>query len=136
MYRNALVSGFTIISLLLGLATTTPAEITLKPSPYSTNQPRSNPRATSKSSRSMKYVEMGIAAQKKGQSQIALLYYYQAIKTDKTNGHAFMGAAALLGATDDGILCMTAAAALFLDQGAQDSYEVAMKWLQDNDPTR
>jgi hypothetical protein len=90
----------------------------------------SQPQVSRKSQQSMRYVQLGWAAQKRGQQRQALLYYYQAVKLDQTNAVAFLAAGNLLGETEEGITCVKAAVALFRSQGNREGYEIARNWLE------
>jgi tetratricopeptide (TPR) repeat protein len=94
-------------------------------------QERNNqPQVSRKSQQSMRYVQLGWAAQKRGQQRQALLYYYQAVKLDQTNAVAFLAAGNLLGETEEGITCVKAAVSLFRSQGNREGYEIARNWLE------
>jgi hypothetical protein len=90
----------------------------------------SQPQVSRKSQQSMRYVQLGWAAQKRGQQRQALLYYYQAVKLDQTNAVAFLAAGNLLGETEEGITCVKAAVALFRSQGNREGYDIARNWLE------
>ncbi len=97
----------------------------------SQSQERNNqPQVSRKSQQSMRYVQLGWAAQKRGQQRQALLYYYQAVKLDQTNAVAFLAAGNLLGETEEGITCVKAAVALFRSQGNREGYDIARNWLE------
>jgi lipopolysaccharide biosynthesis regulator YciM len=81
----------------------------------------------------VKYVKLGWDAQQEGDKDQALLYYYKAVQSDKTNAYAFMAAGNLLGHTEDGHTCMKAAVALFRVQGNKEGYTAAVNWLQEGD---
>lgn len=77
----------------------------------------------------MAYVEKGLAAEEAGDETQAILYYYEAVKIDITNGFAFMAAGNLLGNIDDGKICVKAAALLFQAEQNEVGYKLAMNWL-------
>ncbi|WP_310485153.1 hypothetical protein [Chamaesiphon sp. VAR_48_metabat_403] len=85
---------------------------------------------------SMRYVHLGVNAQKmyqKTQKQRhfkqALYYYIEAIKTDKKNPFAYMGVGTLLGKTEEGILALKAAAILFYAEDNDEFYQLAIQYL-------
>jgi tetratricopeptide (TPR) repeat protein len=137
MYKKIFISSLTLASVLLGTINNAHAALTSNSKTISVVQieTRKSDRyqiaATTYSSQSMRYLELGMAAQKQGRDKQALLYYYKAITADETNAYAFMGIASLNGANDEGILYMTAAATLFKYQDNQKGYELAMKWLKE-----
>lgn len=132
MSKNIFISGLTFISVLLGAVNNAHAALTFSTDTISIVQAGTKEsKNPTTADRSMKYVDLGIAAQKRGQDRQALLYYHQALKIDETNAYAFMGAATLLGANDEGITCMKAAATLFQEQDNPEGYEVAMNWLNE-----
>ncbi|WP_310415595.1 hypothetical protein [Chamaesiphon sp. OTE_8_metabat_110] len=130
-----IISSLTLASLLFVTATSTRAELapdalTIRSNtsaPAVRHQPR---QLATNSQRSMGYVKMGLDAQKQGNPNQALEYYYQAVKTDNTNAVAFLLAGSLLGETDDGIACIKAAMLLFQAQENQEGYELAVAWLK------
>jgi cytochrome c-type biogenesis protein CcmH/NrfG len=147
MQRNIFSSGLTIISILLVTATSLKAELApgvrLKiqnierdadNTPEQQQQEpipkKSRSRLAANSQRSMEYVQLGVQAHKSGDDAQAALYYYEALKLDKTNAYAYMGAAMLAGATKDGVICMKAAAMLFRDQDNAKGYKLATAWLR------
>jgi tetratricopeptide (TPR) repeat protein len=157
MYKNTFIAGLTLLSICFATVSSTRAELardvnslTIKSIERSTtsrdrsNQPQqdtptqsqpqertSQPQVSSKSQQqSMRYVQLGWAAQKRGQQRQALLYYYQAVKLDQTNAVAFLAAGNLLGETEEGITCVKAAVALFRSQGNREGYEIARNWLE------
>jgi cytochrome c-type biogenesis protein CcmH/NrfG len=142
MFKHIFVSGLTLASIFFVTATNTHAELardvnslTIKNiDRVTTKQPTQNApqrrQIASNSAKSMEYTKLGIAAQKQGDEDSALLYYYQAVKLDETNAVAFLGAGTLLGWTKDGIACVQAAAILFQTQGNQEGYDLAMAWLE------
>jgi tetratricopeptide (TPR) repeat protein len=132
MSKNIFISGLTFISVLLGTINNAHAALTFSADTIGIVQAGTKESNNSTTAdRSMKYVDLGIAAQKRGQDRQALLYYHQALKIDETNAYAFMGAATLLGATEEGIACMKAAATLFQEQDNQEGFEVAINWLNE-----
>ncbi len=150
MSKNVLIASLTLISVIFGTAIGTKAELapnvnslTIKTiersndgssstQPNSNRPQRNNRRVATNSRRSMNYVKLGWEAQKNNDNDQALLYYYKAVKADKTNAYAFMAAGNLLGETDDGITCMKAAVALFKQQGNQEGYNVSLGWLEEH----
>ena len=137
MFKH-LLTTFTLVSLLLTTATSTRAELTPDSLTIQSSGSTATPRrhqpqlASANSDRSMGYVKMGMDAQKQGDPTQALEYYYQAVKTDKTNAVAFLLAGNLLGETDDGIACIKAAMLLFQVQENQEGYELAVTWLKEH----
>lgn len=141
MSKHLLVCGLTLVSVILATAEVAPAELapnvnsltiqTANPAktPASTNNKQRQLAADSESS--MRYVRRGLTAQKQGDERQALLFYYEALKLDRTNAVAFMAAGNLLGDTEEGITCMRAAALLFQQQQNQEGYEMATSWLQE-----
>jgi hypothetical protein len=153
MSKNTLVAGLTLLSVLLATASSTKAELapqinslTIKNIERSNTQERANPQEPSSTpqrkknrqvatntQRSMKYVKLGWDAQQEGDKEQALLYYYKAVKANKTNAYAFMAAGNLIGHNEDGNTCMKAAATLFRAQGNKEGYTAATNWLQEGD---
>jgi hypothetical protein len=153
MSKNTLVAGLTLLSVLLATASSTRAELapqinslTIKNIERSNTQERANPQEPSSTpqrkqnrqvatntQKSMKYVKLGWDAQQEGDKDQALLYYYKAVKADKTNAYAFMAAANLIGHNEDGNTCMKAAVTLFRAQGNKEGYTAATNWLQEGD---
>ncbi len=158
MSKNTLVAGLTLLSVLVATASSTKAELapqinslTIRNIERSNTQERANPsieesnpqapantprrkksrRVATNTRQSMKYVKLGWDAQQEGDKDQALLYYYKAVQSDKTNGYAFMAAGNLLGHTEDGHTCMKAAVALFRAQGNKEGYNAAVNWLQE-----
>jgi tetratricopeptide (TPR) repeat protein len=136
---KSIISSVTLASLLLVTATSTRAELapdalTIRSSRSTTapNRYRHQRQIATNSERSMGYVKMGLDAQKQGEPDRALEYYYQAVKTDETNAFAFLLAGNLLGKTDDGIACIKAAMVLFQAQNNQEGYELAVTWLKEH----
>jgi hypothetical protein len=162
MYKNTFIAGLTLLSVFLASATSTRAELardinsltiqniersTTNTGRSTTNTGRSTTnteRSTTNNERgsqrqiatntqqSMRYVQQGWAAQKSGNERQALLYYYRAVKIDKTNGVAFLAAGNLLGETEEGVTCVKAAVNLFRAQGNQEGFDLAMGWLQEH----
>jgi hypothetical protein len=159
MSKNTLVAGLTLLSVLFATASSTKAELapqinslTIRNIERSNTQERANPsseqsnpqpsntperkksrRVATNTQRSMKYVKLGWDAQQEGDKDQALLYYYKAVKADKTNAYAFMAAGNLIGHNEDGNTCMKAAATLFRAQGNKEGYTAATNWLQEGD---
>jgi hypothetical protein len=153
MSKNILVAGLTLLSVLLATASSTKAELapqinslTIKNIERSNTQERANPQEPSSTpqrkknrqvatntQKSMKYVKLGWDAQQEGDKDQALLYYYKAVKADKTNAYAFMAAGNLIGHNEDGNTCMKAAVTLFRAQGNKEGYTAATNWLQEGD---
>jgi tetratricopeptide (TPR) repeat protein len=142
MYKNTIIASLTFISVLLIAVASTRAEIakdvnslTIKKIERSTttrdsgNEQR---QVSPKAQQSMKYVQLGWAAQKRGNERQALIYYHKAVKLDQTNAIAFLAAGNLLGETEEGVTCVRAAVVLFQSQGNQEGYEIAMNWLQEH----
>lgn len=155
MSKNIFIAGLTLISIFLASATSTRAELardinsltiqniersTTNTGRSTTNTERSttnNERGSQRqiatnTQQSMRYVQQGWAAQKSGNERQALLYYYRAVKIDRTNGVAFLAAGNLLGETEEGVTCVKAAANLFRAQGNQEGFDLAMGWLQEH----
>ena len=139
MLKNIFVSGLTLASVVLATATSTHAELapnvnTLTIQKIQRAEPQQNNtpnRQAAKQDRSMEYVKLGWAAQKKGQDRQAIIYYDRAIKLDETNPYAFMASATLFGNTPDGVTCMKAALYLFQQQNDREGYNIAMNWLKE-----
>ncbi len=159
--KNTFLTGLTLATLVLATATSATAELaprinslTIKNIERSNSPERSNtqersnpqersnapertnrrrPRVATNSQKSMEYVKLGWAAQKKGDKDEALRYYLKAVQTDKTNAYAFMAGGALIGHNEDGTVCMQAAAKLFRDQGNEEGYKVAKAWLAEGE---
>jgi hypothetical protein len=142
MSKQLIISGLTFLSVLFASATTTHAELARGVNPSTiqnissatTNQRRNDPpkqQLASNSEQSMRYVRLGMSAQRRGNERQALVYYYQAVQIDKTNAVAFLAAGNLLGETEDGIICVKAAVALFQVQGNQEGYDLARSWLDE-----
>lgn len=142
MSKQLIISGLTFLSVVFASASSTHAELARgvnslsikNVSSSTTNQRRNDPpkqQIASNSEQSMRYVRLGMTAQKRGDERQALVYYYQAVKIDKTNAVAFLAAGNLLGETEDGIICIKAAVALFQVQGNQQGYDLAMSWLDE-----
>lgn len=142
MSKQLIISGLTFLSVVFASASSTHAELARgvnslsikNVSSSTTNQRRNDPpkqQIASNSEQSMRYVRLGMTAQKRGDETQALVYYYQAVKIDKTNAVAFLAAGNLLGETEDGIICIKAAVALFQVQGNQQGYDLAMSWLDE-----
>ena len=142
MSKQHIISGLTFLSVVFASASSTHAELARgvnslsikNVSSSTTNQRRNDPpkqQIASNSEQSMRYVRLGMTAQKRGDERQALVYYYQAVKIDKTNAVAFLAAGNLLGETEDGIICIKAAVALFQVQGNQQGYDLAMSWLDE-----
>ncbi|WP_295621359.1 tetratricopeptide repeat protein [Chamaesiphon sp. GL140_3_metabinner_50] len=141
MLKNIIASGLTLASVILVTATSTHAELapdinalTIKRIQRAQPQ-QNNPsnRQAANQARSMEYVKLGWAAQKKGQDRQAIIYYDKAIKLDDTNPYAFMASATLFGNTPDGVTCMKAALYLFQQQNDREGYDIAMGWLRQYD---
>jgi hypothetical protein len=153
MSKNTLVAGLTLLSVLFATTSSSKAELapqinslTIKNIERSNTQERANPQEPSSTpqrkknrqvatntQRSMKYVKLGWDAQQEGDKEQALLYYYKAVKANKTNAYAFMAAGNLIGHNEDGNTCMKAAATLFRAQGNKEGYTAATNWLQEGD---
>ena len=142
MSKQHIISGLTFLSVVFASASSTHAELARgvnslsikNGSSSTTNQRRNDPpkqQIASNSEQSMRYVRLGMTAQKRGDERQALVYYYQAVQIDKTNAVAFLAAGNLLGETEDGIICIKAAVALFQVQGNQQGYDLAMSWLDE-----
>jgi cytochrome c-type biogenesis protein CcmH/NrfG len=140
MFKHIFVSGLTFASILFVTATSTHAKlarnadfIAIKNVVQSTaessvkNVPQR--QIASNSQKSMEYFQLGWDAQTAGDNEVALRYYYRAIQLDETNAVAFLATGTLLGETDDGIICVKAAALLFHAQGNQEGYDLATTWL-------
>jgi tetratricopeptide (TPR) repeat protein len=140
MLKSTFVFSLTFISVLFATATTAHAELaprinslTIQNVERSQAAPEVNnddTRQAANHEQSMEYVQLGWAAQKKGQNEQALAYYGKALDLEETNAYAFMGAASLLGGTKDGITCMKAALVLFEQQENQQGVEAATAWLK------
>ncbi len=147
MYKQSLIAGFTLISILLAATTSTRAELasdinslTIKRIERSTTGRENNNvtnfnsgerQIATNSQQSMRYVQQGWMQQKRGNNRQALFNYYQAAKLDRTNAYAFLAAGNLLGETKEGVTCMRAAVTLFQNQGNQEGYNLAVSWLEE-----
>jgi hypothetical protein len=80
--------------------------------------------------KSMAYVKSGYEAEQAGDKELALRQYYAAMKTDLTNGYAFLFTGHLLGNDPIGIECLRVAAQLFEQQQDSEGYKVAVGLLQ------
>lgn len=146
MSKQAIIAGLTLASISLGAIASARAELandidplTIKRIERQTNSNDRNapvrdnsserPQIATNSQQSMSYVKQGWTLQKRGNKRQALIYYYQALKADRTNAIAFLAAGNLLGSTKEGISCMKAAATLFESQGNRAGYDLAMSWL-------
>jgi tetratricopeptide (TPR) repeat protein len=140
MSKHILACGLTLVSVILATTAKAPAELApnVNSLTIQTANPAKTPARTNKQRQiaadtesSMRYVRRGLAAQKQGDERQALLFYYEALKLDRTNAVAFMAAGNLLGDTEEGITCMKAAALLFQQQQNREGYEMATSWLQE-----
>ena len=140
MFKSTFVSSLTLISVLLATATSTHAELAPRINSLTIQNIESQAapevnnddgQLSADHEQSMKYVQLGWAAQKKGQNEQALVYYDKALKLEETNAYAFMAVATLLGGTKDGITCMKAALVLFEQQENQEGVEIATAWLRE-----
>jgi tetratricopeptide (TPR) repeat protein len=142
MSKQIIISGLTFISVVFASVAGTHAELARgvnalaikNVSSTTTNQRRNDPpkqQIASNSASSMRYVRLGVSAQRKGNERQALAYYYQAVQIDPTNAVAFLAAGNLLGETEDGVMCVKAAVALFQVQGNQEGYDLARSWLDE-----
>jgi cytochrome c-type biogenesis protein CcmH/NrfG len=142
MYKNTVVASLTFVSILLTSVASTHAELTRDINPLTiqkiersttTTNDRSNQRqVATNSQQSMRYVQLGWAAQKRGNERQALIYYHKAVKLDQTNAVAFLAAGNLLGETEEGVTCIKAAVVLFQAQGNQEGYNIAVNWLEEH----
>jgi tetratricopeptide (TPR) repeat protein len=148
MYKNIVIASLTLASVLLASISSTRAELasdinslTIKRIERSvTNTTTTTPireqgtqrQVATNSQQSMKYVQQGWAAQKRGNQRQALIYYHQAVKLDQTNAVAFLAAGNLLGETEEGVTCVRAAVVLFQAQGNQEGYRIAVNWLEEH----
>jgi hypothetical protein len=142
MARHPLIASLTFLSIVLAPIIGTRAELapnvnplTIKSIERATTIPdrdRQNRQLASTRERSLRYVQMGWAAQKRGEDCAALVLYYKAVKLDKTNAYAFMAAGNLLGEREEGITCMKAAVKLFRSQGNREGYNLATGWLAEH----
>ncbi len=141
MLKNIFVSALSLASVVLSTAIGTHAELApnvnsltiQKIQRAETQQNNTSNRQAANRDRSMEYVKIGWAAQKKGQDRQALIYYDRAIKLDENNPYAFMASATLFGNTPDGVTCMKAALYLFQQQNDREGYDIAMGWLREYD---
>jgi hypothetical protein len=144
MARHQLIASLTLFSIAIASASSTHAELApnvninsltidkIDRATTTTERTTPNRQLTSATQRSMRYVQMGWAAQKRGQDRDALMLYYKAVKLDKTNAYAFMAAGNLLGDREEGVTCMKAAVKLFRSQGNQEGYNIATSWLEEH----
>jgi Flp pilus assembly protein TadD len=141
MAKHQLFASLTLVSIVLAAASGTHAELapninslTIKKIERATTAPdrrTPNRQLTGTAERSMRYVQMGRAAQKRGADRDALLLFHKAVKLDKTNAYALMAAGDLLGDREEGITCMRAAVKLFRSQRNQEGYDLATGWLEE-----
>jgi tetratricopeptide (TPR) repeat protein len=148
MYKQTVIAGLTLAAISLGTVASARAELANDIDPLTikriesqttssgnrNNEPvrdtsSDRPQIATNSQQSMLYVKQGWTLQKRGNKRQALVYYYQALKADRTNAVAFLAAGNLLGNTKEGITCMKAAATLFEAQGNREGYDIAMNWL-------
>jgi tetratricopeptide (TPR) repeat protein len=144
MARHQLIASLIFISIAIGSTSSTHAEISpdvnldslkiekIDRATTETKRSAPSPQISSATQRSMRYVSMGWAEQKRGRNRVALILYYKAVKLDKTNAYAFMAAGNLLGDRQEGIICMKAAVRLFRSQGNQEGYNIATSWLEEH----
>jgi Flp pilus assembly protein TadD len=143
MAKHQLFASLTLVSIVLAAASSTHAELApninsltikkIERATTATNRRTSTPsqQLTSAAEYSMRYVQMGRAAQKRGANKDALILFHKAVKLDKTNAYAFMAAGDLLGDREEGITCMRAAVKLFGSQRNQEGYDLATGWLEE-----
>jgi tetratricopeptide (TPR) repeat protein len=140
MLKSTFVSSLTLISVLFATAASTHAELapridslTIQNVERAQEAPeiKNDDAGADNHEQSMKYVQLGWAAQKKGQKEEALIYYDKALKLEETNAYAFMAVATLFGGTKDGITCMKAALVLFEQQENQEGVQIATAWLKE-----
>lgn len=142
MARHKLIASLTLISLVLASASSTRAELApninsltikkIERETTATDRRNQNRQLTSATERSIRYLQMGWAAQKRGEDRDALILYYKAVKLDKTNAYALMAAGNLLGDRQEGITYMRAAVKLFRSQRNQKGYDLATSWLEEH----
>jgi hypothetical protein len=94
--------------------------------------PLDNPDTDTTAARekSMAYIESGYKAEQAGEKEQALRQYYAAMKTDLTNGYAFLFAGHLLSNDPIGIECLRVAVRLFEQQQDSEGYKVAVGLLR------
>jgi tetratricopeptide (TPR) repeat protein len=140
MFKSTFVSSLTLVSILFTTAASTHAELaprinslTIQNIERAQEAPevKKDNGSADNHEQSMKYVQLGWAAQKKGQKEQALIYYDKALKLEETNAYAFMAVATLFGGTSDGITCMKAALVLFEQQENQEGVQIATAWLKE-----
>ena len=140
MFKSTFVSSLTLVSVIFGTAAGTHAELapsinslTIQNIQRAQEAPevKNDEGNAEEREQSMKYVQLGWAAQKQGKKEQALLHYDKALKLDETNAYAFMAVATLFGGTTDGITCMKAALVLFEQQENQEGVQIATAWLKE-----
>ena len=107
--------------------TTSIARNPLQPTPVEVSPiDNTDTDTTAAREKSMAYVKNGYEAEEAGNKELALRQYYAAMKTDLTNGYAFLFAGHLLGNDPIGIECLRVAAQLFEQQQDSEGYKVAV----------
>jgi len=123
-----------VTNVTTSLAQSLPSAIArnpLQPTPVEVS-PIDNPDTDTTAARekSMAYVKNGYEAEEAGNKELALRQYYAAMKTDLTNGYAFLFAGHLLSNDPIGLECLRVAAQLFEQQQDSQGYKVAVGLLQ------
>jgi hypothetical protein len=103
--------------------------LTVKNNPAPSRSNNTNLIANNDLARSMKYLEIGMEAQKDGNKELALANYYTALKFDNENAHAWLVVGTIFGNTGTGIKAIKLAAQLFEIQGDEDCYKIAIDLL-------
>jgi hypothetical protein len=139
MIRNAILSSFTLLAIILGETGNARADLSrqaidlvssLNQNIAQVNQNHKLAQLNDSRYRSMLYVKQGLIAQRQGNITDAAFNYYQAIQIDSINPHAFMGIGMLLGNTQEGLDCIKTAAILFDAEGDREGHKLAMDWLR------
>jgi hypothetical protein len=103
-------------------------KITNNPTPSRSNN--TNLIANNDRARSMKYLEIGMEAQKNLNNGLALTAYYKALKFDNENAHAWLCVGTIFGNTETGIKAIKLAAHFFELQGDEECHKIAIDLLE------
>jgi hypothetical protein len=141
MFKNPLIAGLTILSVIFVTANNAVAEIapsarslTIRHIDTANTTERGNDarQAYKENEESLRYTRLAWEAHQRGEKETALAYYTKAVEADDHNAYAFMGAGSLLGETKEGIICMKAAVVLFKEQGNEEGYKASLGWLEEH----